>query len=105
MQLYCESHPFLKLGPGTLPPEEVITFVNGFAEIADDDPNYAEKLRWTTAIGTPLIEQLGENTEGRVTTGAPEAFVCAIDGKSFGTQQGFRGHMLGHAKAAKAAKG
>ena len=93
--LYCREYPFLKLGPGILGPEHEIKFVNGFAEIANDDPHYAEKLRWTTALGTPPIENLGDNSEGQV-AGDPSALDCPVCGKSFGTKPKLNGHLLSH---------
>lgn len=97
--LYCEAHPTLKLGPGRLDESESIVFERGFAFLDTEDPNFAEKLRWTTAIGTPLIENLGSNEEDRTSPSDPTAHTCPICKKAFRNEFSKKGHMRSHAPA------
>lgn len=98
--LFSEETPTLRLGPGpSLPESEVIRFVNGYAEIAADDPNYDEKMRWVAV--TPGVEVLSEADRGRIVPrdGDTRSFVCNDpsheDPKSFETQKALNMHRLG----------
>lgn len=112
--LYCKESPSLKLGPGTTqvqplpvaedertrPAPEVgdcIVFFEGFATF--DPALLPDWEKWVNHPGTPYIEVLGDNSEGQVPDGAGVA--CDVCHKSFATQPQLRGHMLGHAKAAR----
>ena len=50
--LYSPSAAGLHLGPGLPKEKNVINFVNGFAEISEDDPLFADKMSWVAgAVG------------------------------------------------------
>ena len=76
--LFCKETPGLKLGPGLVGSDNVITFVKGYAELAEDDPRYAEKLAWITGPGCPKVYVLGPDScyvcgASKIGTGAKAA--------------------------------
>ena len=53
--LYCPETPGLHLGPGAPGSPNVIDFHDGYAEVDENDPLYAEKMRWINTFGCPPI--------------------------------------------------
>jgi hypothetical protein len=91
--LYCPDVPELKLGPGvTATDPDLIVFSGGYAEIADDDPLLAVKLRWIAHPGTPPIRVL--DADEAPDTGA--AVTCPVCSKAFATDRQLNGHLLVH---------
>ena len=90
--LYCHETPGLKLGPGVPPDPNVIVFVDGYAELDEDDPLYEQKMAWTHTFGCPPIRVLEED-EAR--SDDPAAVHCPACGGAFATDRKLNGHILG----------
>jgi hypothetical protein len=92
--LYCAETPNLKLGPGVKPGDpDIIEFKDGYAEVDENDPMFAEKLSWIVYPGTPLIRVLEED-EAPLTD--PNAVRCPECGKPFATERKLSGHLMSH---------
>jgi hypothetical protein len=89
--LFCKDAPGLKLGPGLPNSDRVITFANGYADVAEDDPLFAEKLSWINGPGCPHIEVM-EADEAKTTD--PDAFACPVCDKAFGTKKARDMHQI-----------
>lgn len=103
--LFCESSPFLTLGPGEKDGEDVLHFINGYATISGDDPRHDEKLAWAKRTGEPRIEILTEADRGRIVPAlvqGHQTFPCTdcglrLDGepnKTFDTQKALNMHRI-----------
>lgn len=90
--LYCLETPGLHLGPGDPGSKNVIDFVNGYAELDENDPLFAEKMSWVNSFGCPAIRLLEED-EARPTD--PGAVACPACGATFATDRKLNGHILG----------
>lgn len=109
--LYCAETPNLKLGPGTLSPldttsqqggtpaspgsEQVIIFVDGFADV--DTAKMPDWEKWVKHPGTPFIEI---NPEAGLVP-LDEGFACekcanTRTPKAFETKRQLAGHMMSH---------
>jgi hypothetical protein len=60
--LWCKETPGLKLGPGNVQDGKVIVFKNGYAEVSEDLPDFAERMSWVNTPGCPHIEIITEET-------------------------------------------
>lgn len=110
---YSPNAKELKVGPGRhnslLAPGEkdrdaaiadstrLVRFRRGFAEVALDDPERDEKLRWL-AKATPTygLVNLGEDSD-QVPEGETGAHTCPECGKSFRSAFAVTGHLRSHA--------
>jgi hypothetical protein len=56
--LWCKEVPTtnMKLGPGDVKDGKVIVFANGYAEVDEDEPDFAERMSWVNTPGCPHIE-------------------------------------------------
>ena len=92
--LYCQETPELKLGPGTkVGDEDVLVFIDGYAEIDLDDPFYEVKMSWVKHPGTPYIRVLGED---EAQANLPGAVFCPECDKAFATDKQLNGHLISH---------
>jgi len=91
--LYCQETPGLHLGPGKPGSPNVIDFVNGYAEVDEDnDPLAAEKMSWINTSGCPFIRVLEVD---EVPTTDPNAPKCPACGLAFATDRKLNGHIMG----------
>jgi hypothetical protein len=60
--LWCKEAPntCMKLGPGDVKNGKVIVIQNGFAEVDEDLPDFAERMSWVNTPGCPHIEIVTE---------------------------------------------
>ena len=99
--LFCQEAPHVLVGPGTEKDGNAIQFIRGYAEIADDDPRYEEKLGWIKVTSVPRIEILDEREPPRAVAletadGYAGQFVCDQHDpvKAFKTQGGLNLHRV-----------
>jgi hypothetical protein len=52
----------MKLGPGDVKDGRVIVFQNGYADLDDEAPDFAERMNWVNSPGCPHIEIVTEET-------------------------------------------
>ena len=103
--LFCPDTSELKLGPGTSASDpDVVTFRNHFAEIDNDDPLLADKLRWARHPGSPPIVVLDD--EAPAVAGAVTCPQCAAAGivKAFATDRRLGAHLMSHRTRNEVAK-
>lgn len=91
--LYSPEAPGLKLGPGRAGSEDCLVFVDGYADVADDD--LPRVMDWIRASGPncPPIRIL-DASEGRLTD--PAAPRCDQCGRAFADDRALRAHLLSH---------
>jgi hypothetical protein len=90
--LFCPETPGLHLGPGAPGSPNVIDFHDGYAEVDENDPLYAEKMRWINTFGCPPIRKLEVD---EVPTTDPNAVKCPACGDAFATDRKLNGHIMG----------
>jgi hypothetical protein len=90
--LYCKDEPGLHLGPGKPGSVNVIDFKEGYAEVADDDPLYEEKMSWINTSGCPFIRVLEVDEVPVTDANAPKCPACGL---AFATDRKLNGHILG----------
>lgn len=92
VHLYCPDTPGLHLGPGIPSSPRVINFLNGYADLDEDDPLFAEKMSWINGPGCPHIRILDVD---EVPSNDPSAVPCPACGLTFATERKLNGHILG----------
>jgi hypothetical protein len=100
MLVKCRETPGLKVGDGDL----LVAFRlgpggAGYAEVAQDDPHYGEKIAGLElAVPTYGIEFLGEDSDVAAEGGSP--FFCETCQTGFKAKVGYDSHMRKHAREA-----
>ena len=93
VQLYCPEPLGLKLGPSTVPSEQIV-FRDGF--VTFDAKTFPDWEAWVKHPGTPYIEVLPADSQ-QVAAGTANAFVCPICQREFKTKLALGGHLRSHA--------
>jgi hypothetical protein len=92
--LYCKDTPGLHVGPGRPGSPNVVDFLNGYADVDEDnDPLASEKMAWIRLAAPAYGIRILEVDEVPVTD--PNAPKCPACGLAFATERKLNGHILG----------